>query len=121
MDRIGAGHIVLCVDIYLPKASTRQTRFNQALAEVIAERPAEIFIYSWSTSSKSKWLSGDSVHYTGTGPPTPRPGPRALIDEATLTEVADLTGGEYYRAQDAEQLSTPCSTCRTRSCDKTGR
>jgi Ca-activated chloride channel family protein len=27
------------------------------------------------------------------------------IDEATLTKVADLTGGEYFRAQDAEQLS----------------
>jgi Ca-activated chloride channel family protein len=27
------------------------------------------------------------------------------IDEDTLTKVADLTGGEYFRAQDAEQLS----------------
>jgi Ca-activated chloride channel family protein len=27
------------------------------------------------------------------------------IDEETLTKVAELTGGEYFRAQDAEQLS----------------
>ncbi|GHJ43953.1 UPF0353 protein [Catellatospora sp. TT07R-123] len=27
-----------------------------------------------------------------------------LIDEETLTAVADATGGEYYRAEDAEQL-----------------
>ncbi|HCU51841.1 MAG TPA: hypothetical protein DGG94_18915, partial [Micromonosporaceae bacterium] len=26
------------------------------------------------------------------------------LDEATLTEVADITGGEYFRAQDAKQL-----------------
>ena len=27
------------------------------------------------------------------------------IDEATLTEVAEMTGGKYFRAQDAEQLN----------------
>ena len=27
-----------------------------------------------------------------------------LIDEPTLTEVADLTGGKYFRAEDSEQL-----------------
>ncbi len=27
-----------------------------------------------------------------------------LLDETTLQGMADLTGGEYYRAEDAEQL-----------------
>jgi Ca-activated chloride channel family protein len=27
-----------------------------------------------------------------------------VIDEATLTQVADMTGGEFYKAEDAEQL-----------------
>ena len=27
-----------------------------------------------------------------------------VIDEATLQTMADLTGGEYYRAEDADQL-----------------
>ncbi len=29
-----------------------------------------------------------------------------VIDEPTLQEVADMTGGEFYRAEDAEQLRT---------------
>jgi Ca-activated chloride channel homolog len=28
-----------------------------------------------------------------------------VIDEETLREVADLTGGEYYEAEDAQALS----------------
>ncbi len=36
-------------------------------------------------------------------------GPSQSIDEATLTEVADVTGGEYYRAENADQLSSALS------------
>ncbi|HEY0186154.1 MAG TPA: VWA domain-containing protein [Cellulomonas sp.] len=36
-------------------------------------------------------------------------GPSQTIDEATLTAVADATGGEYYRAENADQLGSALS------------
>ncbi|MFT4213195.1 MAG: VWA domain-containing protein [Microbacterium sp.] len=37
-------------------------------------------------------------------------GPSQQIDEDTLTQVAELTGGEYFRAQDAAQLQDVLET-----------
>jgi Ca-activated chloride channel family protein len=53
-------------------------------------------------------ISGDAAFRgDGQGPPGGfRGGGRFLrIDEATLTEVAELTGGEYFQAENAEELS----------------
>ncbi|MGZ6268930.1 MAG: hypothetical protein ACXWNR_10280, partial [Candidatus Limnocylindrales bacterium] len=43
------------------------------------------------------------------GPPAGGAGPggfRRGIDEATLTKIADLTGGKYYPAESADQLES---------------
>jgi Ca-activated chloride channel homolog len=38
------------------------------------------------------------------GPPSGIPGQFLVIDEPTLQSIADMTGGEYYRAENADQL-----------------
>ena len=56
--------------------------------------------------------SGIRVHTIGVGAESPRPGAlgavfgarRAELDEATLREVAELTGGAYFRARDRDEL-----------------
>ncbi|GAA4697356.1 VWA domain-containing protein [Phytohabitans rumicis] len=53
-------------------------------------------------------ISGDAAFRgDGQGPPGGfgRGGFARQIDEETLTEVAEMTGGEYYQAKDAEALS----------------
>ncbi len=40
---------------------------------------------------------------TGGAPPG-IPGRFLVIDEPTLQSIADMTGGEYYRAENADQL-----------------
>ena len=69
MDRIGSGHHVLWVNVYLPTYPTQMNRWNAALQQVAAERPGEMFIDDWATyaSTHGPWLASDHVHYTATG------------------------------------------------------
>jgi lysophospholipase L1-like esterase len=69
MDRIGAGHRVLWVNVYLPKMPERQQAWNAALETVAEERPDEMFLYDWASlaAENEPWLARDQVHYSGTG------------------------------------------------------
>ena len=68
MDRIGSGHSVMWVNIYLPGTRTRMAAWNSALDTVAAERPAELSVFDWaSVASNQRWMAGDLVHCTGKG------------------------------------------------------
>jgi lysophospholipase L1-like esterase len=69
MDRIGPGHRVVWVNIYLPATPPRQRAWNTALTRVADERADEMIVYDWATlaSQNAQWLSLDQVHYTGSG------------------------------------------------------
>ena len=49
-----------------------------------------------------------------------RPNP-LIIDESALQDVAKTTGGQYYRAQNADQLKAPSATCPATSQWRTRR
>ena len=40
--------------------------------------------------------------------------PFLVLDEATLTAIADLTGGQYFRAEDASELTDVFASLPTR-------
>jgi len=69
MDRIGGGHHVLWVNIYLPATPTRQQAWNSALRDVAKDRLDEMFVYDWASVAAEHpvWLSVDQVHYTPAG------------------------------------------------------
>lgn len=69
LDHIGAGHLVMWVNIYLPESPARQAAWNAALEEVAAERPEQLVIYDWASVAAQHpgWLTSDGVHYTGSG------------------------------------------------------
>ncbi|MDQ1426432.1 MAG: hypothetical protein QOD72_3930, partial [Acidimicrobiaceae bacterium] len=69
LDRIGDDHRVTWVNIYLPRAMSRQQAWNDALATVAAGRPDQLAIYDWATlaAQHPSWLSSDHVHYVATG------------------------------------------------------
>ena len=82
-------------------------------AQQAAARGLRIFTIGFGTTEPSQMMCtadqiGDGSQF-GRGPGGfggPFGGRRALlIDEDTLTKVADLTGGRYFRAQDAGQLN----------------
>jgi lysophospholipase L1-like esterase len=69
MDRIGAGHYVMWVNIYLPAKPQRQMSWNAALAGVAEQRPGEMFILNWAAlaDQNPRWTSGDHIHCTPAG------------------------------------------------------
>lgn len=69
MDRIGGGHYVMWVNIYLPGKPTRQANWNAALAAAAAERPDEMFILNWAAlaDQNPRWTSSDHIHCTAVG------------------------------------------------------
>jgi lysophospholipase L1-like esterase len=69
MDRIGGGHYVMWVNIYLPEKPMRQTNWNAALAEVAADRPDEMFVLNWAAlaDQNPRWTSGDHIHCSPVG------------------------------------------------------
>ena len=58
LDRIGDGHYVLWVNVYLPATLKRQRAWNASLATVAAERPHQLFVLDWATLAQEnpKWL-----------------------------------------------------------------
>lgn len=83
-----------------------------AAAEAAARR-LRVYTIGFGTTQPSRsvctrdQISGDAAFRgDGQGPPAGFGGGRARqIDEAALTKVADLTGGEYFKAENAERLS----------------
>ena len=69
MDKIGSGHTVMWVTVYLPKAPPRQNNWNQALATEATERGDEMFVFDWASLAEKNphWLADDQVHYTNKG------------------------------------------------------
>jgi Ca-activated chloride channel homolog len=84
-------------------------------AEQAAARRLRVFTIGFGTTEPAQMMctadqvSGDSFFGGGRGPGGGfggRGGGRNQeIDEEALTAVADTTGGEYFRAQDADQLT----------------
>ena len=69
MEKIGIGHYVMWVNIYLPAKPLRQENWNNALATVAADYPDSMFILDWATlaAENPNWLAGDSIHCSGRG------------------------------------------------------
>ncbi len=69
LDRIGSGHVVTWVNIYLPHATARQTAWNSALDAVAAARPDELRIFDWArlAAQHPAWLARDNIHCNPTG------------------------------------------------------
>jgi len=69
LDRIGDGHYVLWVNVYLPATLKRQHAWNASLATVAAERPHQLFVLDWATLAEEnpKWLGSDKLHCSTVG------------------------------------------------------
>ena len=69
MDRIGGGHYVMWVNIYLPAKPQRQQNWNAALAGVAMDFPDEMFVLNWATLAEQspRWTSTDRIHCTPAG------------------------------------------------------
>jgi lysophospholipase L1-like esterase len=69
MDKIGPGHTVMWVNVYLPKAAPRQEHWNSALETAAQQRGDEMFVLDWASLAEKNpaWLAEDHVHCTNTG------------------------------------------------------
>ena len=69
MDKIGSGHTVMWVNVYLPKAVSRQENWNSALATVAAERGTQMFVFDWASLAEKnpQWLANDQIHCNNKG------------------------------------------------------
>lgn len=69
MDKIGGGHTVMWVNVYLPKARQHQDNWNWALATVAKERGDEMFVFDWASvvERNPKWTAEDQIHCTNRG------------------------------------------------------
>ena len=69
MDKIGSGHTVMWVNVYLPKTPQRQNNWNWALATVAKERSDEMFVFDWASLAERnpKWIADDQIHCTNRG------------------------------------------------------
>lgn len=69
LDRIGAGHQVMWVNVYMPSRPSSQWAWNAALDTVATARPDQLVVYEWAAvaAQHEAWLSADSIHYLGTG------------------------------------------------------
>jgi Ca-activated chloride channel homolog len=78
-------------------------------AESAAVRGLRVFTIGFGTTTPSRmactgrqaggWAGGPRGGFGGGGGRNPR-----IIDEATLQAVAEITGGQYYKAESADQL-----------------
>jgi lysophospholipase L1-like esterase len=69
MDRIGGGHYVIWVNIYLPEKRMRQENWNAALDAAAFERPGEMFVLDWATlaAENREWIGVDGIHCSSKG------------------------------------------------------
>ena len=66
LDRIGADHLTMWVNTYMPTRARLQAAWNSALNDVAEQRPDELVVYDWAAyaAGHSGWLGADSIHYT---------------------------------------------------------
>lgn len=69
MDRIGGGHYVIWVNIYLPEKRARQENWNAALDAATLERRGEMFVLDWATLAAENpgWIGADGIHCSNKG------------------------------------------------------
>jgi lysophospholipase L1-like esterase len=69
MDRIGTGHYVIWVNVFLPAAPARQRQWNTSLEMVAKERSDEMFVMDWAALAveNPKWMAVDDIHCSGKG------------------------------------------------------
>jgi lysophospholipase L1-like esterase len=69
MEKIGVGHYVMWVNIYLPAKPLRQQNWNTALATVAQDYPDSMFVLDWATlaAENPNWLANDEIHCSGKG------------------------------------------------------
>ncbi|HSB85568.1 MAG TPA: GDSL-type esterase/lipase family protein [Ilumatobacteraceae bacterium] len=68
MDRIGRGHKVMWINVYLPQRAPQATAWNASLDEVAAERD-DMYVFDWAglAFENKRWLASDSVHLSALG------------------------------------------------------
>ncbi len=75
-------------------------------AEVAAERGLRVYTIGFGTDEASAAVCNSTqVESGGMAMGGGGGGPSLTLDEDTLQEVADLTGGEYFAAEDASELT----------------
>ena len=69
MDRIGVGHYVMWVNVYLPARPQRQENWNIALTTVAKDYPDSMFVLDWAAlaADNQNWLANDEIHCSGKG------------------------------------------------------
>lgn len=69
VDRIGARHKILWVNVYRPDLGRRQDTWNATLADVADEQPDAMFVFDWAAlaTENPHWLANDKVHCTAKG------------------------------------------------------
>ena len=69
LNRIGADHLTMWVNTYLPSRARLQAAWNSALNDIAEQRPDEFVVYDWAAyaAGHSGWLGPDSIHYTSGG------------------------------------------------------
>ncbi|HEY0521362.1 MAG TPA: GDSL-type esterase/lipase family protein [Ilumatobacteraceae bacterium] len=69
MERIGAGHYVMWVNVYLPGNKARQQHWNSALETVAAGHQGEMFVLDWATlaAENRNWMLDDGIHCSAKG------------------------------------------------------
>jgi lysophospholipase L1-like esterase len=69
MDRIGPGHYVMWINVYLPATVPRQEHWNSTLATVAQDYPGEMFVFDWAAlaADNPNWLANDQIHCSGKG------------------------------------------------------
>ncbi|MGZ4737839.1 MAG: GDSL-type esterase/lipase family protein [Ilumatobacteraceae bacterium] len=69
LNRIGADHLTMWVNTYMPTRARLQVAWNSALNEVAVQRPDELVVFDWAAyaAGHAGWLGADSIHYTATG------------------------------------------------------
>jgi Ca-activated chloride channel family protein len=83
-----------------------------AAAEIAAERGVRVYPIGFGTRNPTTMVCTAAQlggrGFDGAGPAAGRGGGRNFLvaDEATLREVASVTGGEYFSANDADRLQT---------------
>ncbi|MGZ6265786.1 MAG: VWA domain-containing protein [Candidatus Limnocylindrales bacterium] len=88
-----------------------------AAAQQAADRGVRVYTIGFGTADGGSLSPTCAAQFLGRepggggfgGPPAGGAGPggfRRGIDEATLTKIADLTGGKYYPAESADQLES---------------
>ncbi|HRE01947.1 MAG TPA: hypothetical protein PLV68_11660, partial [Ilumatobacteraceae bacterium] len=118
LDRIGPGHRVIWVNIYLPKTPSWQASWNDALTRVADERPTELFVFDWASiaATRAGIMNTDRVHMTTSGYSLRSqkiaeftrslPDPARPVALSTPTPAADGTAGGYVSLAPSRVLDT---------------